>query len=43
MFVGTFEAAVQHAEANGRWLIVNLQEAEHFASHAINRDLWNRF
>jgi len=31
---------VEKAKAEGKWLLVNIQQAEVFASHTLNRDVW---
>lgn len=41
-FVGTFEEAMQFANGVSKWLLVNVQSADVFASHVLNRDVWAR-
>jgi len=31
---------VEKAKAEGKWILVNIQQAEVFASHTLNRDVW---
>lgn len=40
LYHGDFEAAKTHATDKGRWLLVNVQTADEFASHRLNRDTW---
>lgn len=40
LFDGDFDAAKTHATDKGRWLLVNIQTADEFASHRLNRDTW---
>jgi hypothetical protein len=40
MFEGDFEAAKAKASDKGLWLLVNVQTADEFASHMLNRDTW---
>jgi hypothetical protein len=40
LFKGSFEEAKAYASANGRWLILNIQNTAEFASHQLNRDTW---
>lgn len=40
LYHGDFEAAKAHATDKGRWLLVNVQTADEFASHRLNRDTW---
>ncbi|XP_076890023.1 plant UBX domain-containing protein 7-like isoform X2 [Bidens hawaiensis] len=40
MFQGQFEKAKEAANAQDRWLIVNLQSTKEFSSHMLNRDTW---
>jgi hypothetical protein len=40
VFTGDWEAAVAQAAQQGRWLMLNVQDAEEFASHRLNRDTW---
>ncbi|KAF6256723.1 hypothetical protein COO60DRAFT_1702203 [Scenedesmus sp. NREL 46B-D3] len=35
-----WEAAVAQAAQQGRWLLLNVQDAEEFATHRLNRDTW---
>uniref|UniRef100_A0A383VHQ7 UBX domain-containing protein n=1 Tax=Tetradesmus obliquus TaxID=3088 RepID=A0A383VHQ7_TETOB len=39
-FTGDWGAAVAQAAQQGRWLLVNVQDAEEFATHRLNRDTW---
>jgi hypothetical protein len=39
-FTGDWEAAVAQAAQQGRWLLLNVQDAEEFATHRLNRDTW---
>ncbi|WIA31804.1 hypothetical protein OEZ86_002672 [Tetradesmus obliquus] len=39
-FTGDWEAAVAQAAQQGRWLLVNVQDAEEFSTHRLNRDTW---
>lgn len=32
---------VEKAKSEGKWLLVNIQQAEVFASHQLNRDVWS--
>jgi hypothetical protein len=41
MFEGDFEAAKAKAADKGLWLLVNMQTADEFASHMLNRDTWS--
>ncbi|GAB0491778.1 hypothetical protein MMPV_003033 [Pyropia vietnamensis] len=41
-FVGTFDEAMQFANGVSKWLLVNVQAADVFASHVLNRDVWAR-
>lgn len=36
-----FEQVVEKAKTEGKWILVNIQQAEVFASHALNRDVWS--
>lgn len=36
-----FLKAVEKAKAEEKWLLVNVQQAEVFASHQLNRDVWS--
>lgn len=40
LFEGSFEAAKTHATDKGCWLLVNVQNADEFATHRLNRDTW---
>ena len=40
MFKGSFEEARAAAEAQGKLLMVNIQDEGEFASHQLNRDTW---
>lgn len=40
LYHGDFEAAKAHATDKGHWLLVNVQTADEFASHRLNRDTW---
>merc|ERR1712173_355074 len=31
---------IEKAKTEGKWVLVNIQQAEVFASHALNRDVW---
>jgi len=35
-----YYGAIEKAKADGKWLLVNIQQAEVFASHTLNRDVW---
>uniref|UniRef100_A0A914XJD2 UAS domain-containing protein n=1 Tax=Plectus sambesii TaxID=2011161 RepID=A0A914XJD2_9BILA len=37
---GNWESARHAAQTEGRWLLVNVQNAEEFACQALNRDVW---
>ncbi len=39
-FVGNFEVAVDMSNTEKKWLLVNIQHHEEFASHMLNRDTW---
>jgi hypothetical protein len=39
--VGSFEDAKLCAQQNGKWLLVNIVDANIFDSFALNRDVWN--
>ncbi|DAZ92571.1 TPA: hypothetical protein N0F65_012801 [Lagenidium giganteum] len=41
MFQGTYSSARQHANAERKWLLVNIQDEIVFASHMLNRDTWS--
>lgn len=40
VFKGTLEEACISGMENGKWLLVNIQTNEEFASHVLNRDIW---
>ncbi|KVH88295.1 plant UBX domain-containing protein 7-like isoform X2 [Cynara cardunculus var. scolymus] len=40
MYHGSFEKAKEAANAQDRWLLVNLQSTREFSSHMLNRDTW---
>lgn len=40
LYHGDFDAAKTHAADKGCWLLVNVQTADEFASHRLNRDTW---
>jgi len=33
--------AIEQAKSEGKWVLVNIQQAEVFASHQLNRDVWS--
>merc|ERR1740138_2055045 len=37
----TYYQTVEKAKEMGKWLLVNIQQAEVFASHTLNRDVWS--
>eukprot|EP00930_Biecheleria_cincta_P085726 TRINITY_DN75098_c0_g1_i1.p1 TRINITY_DN75098_c0_g1~~TRINITY_DN75098_c0_g1_i1.p1 ORF type:complete len:444 (-),score=91.23 TRINITY_DN75098_c0_g1_i1:142-1473(-) len=37
----SFRETVEKAKSEGKWLLVNIQQAEVFASHMLNRDVWS--
>merc|ERR1719221_201434 len=37
---GTFYQTIEKALAEKKWVLVNIQQAEVFASHTLNRDVW---
>lgn len=37
----TYYKTIEKAKAEGKWILVNIQQAEVFASHTLNRDVWN--
>lgn len=41
MHPGTFAEAKATAKAQNKWLMVNIQREDEFASHCLNRDVWN--
>jgi hypothetical protein len=42
-FNGDWEEARVSASEQSKWILVNIQSTEYFASHCLNRDLWNDF
>lgn len=38
---GPYYQIIEKAKAEGKWVLVNIQQAEVFASHALNRDVWS--
>ncbi|KFM26316.1 UBX domain-containing protein 7 [Auxenochlorella protothecoides] len=40
LFHGSFEDAKESAASKEQWLLLNLQAADQFASHQLNRDTW---
>eukprot|EP00879_Flechtneria_rotunda_P024710 GHRR01026216.1.p1 GENE.GHRR01026216.1~~GHRR01026216.1.p1 ORF type:complete len:153 (+),score=60.29 GHRR01026216.1:779-1237(+) len=42
LFQGDFELAKQAAAKQARWLLVNVQSADEFATHRLNRDTWSQ-
>lgn len=40
MYHGPFEKAKEAANAQDRWLLVNVQSTREFSSHMLNRDTW---
>jgi hypothetical protein len=38
---GTLTDAMKKAKEQKRWLLVNIQAADQFASHVLNRDIWS--
>eukprot|EP00411_Alexandrium_monilatum_P017502 CAMPEP_0175238486 /NCGR_PEP_ID=MMETSP0093-20121207/29059_1 /TAXON_ID=311494 /ORGANISM="Alexandrium monilatum, Strain CCMP3105" /LENGTH=450 /DNA_ID=CAMNT_0016532495 /DNA_START=1 /DNA_END=1353 /DNA_ORIENTATION=- len=36
-----FFQTIDKAKAEGKWVLVNIQQAEVFASHTLNRDVWS--
>lgn len=40
LFNGSFEEAKSKAVGQSQWLLVNVQSADEFASHQLNRDTW---
>ena len=40
LYSGDFDAAKRVAAKKNRWLLVNIQDVENFASHRLNRDTW---
>jgi hypothetical protein len=36
-----FFQVIEKGKAEGKWVLVNIQQAEVFASHTLNRDVWN--
>ncbi|KAG2448168.1 hypothetical protein HYH02_006753 [Chlamydomonas schloesseri] len=41
VYAGNAQMARAQAQAEGRWLLVNVQSATEFASHRLNRDTWS--
>jgi hypothetical protein len=41
MSSGTLTDVMKKAKEEKRWLLVNIQAAEEFASHVLNRDIWS--
>lgn len=37
----SYYEAIEKAKAAGKWILVNIQQAEVFASHKLNRDVWS--
>jgi len=37
----SYYQAIQKAKEEAKWLLVNIQQAEVFASHTLNRDVWS--
>ncbi len=40
LYSGDFSMAKRAAAKHDRWLLVNIQDVEDFASHELNRDTW---
>lgn len=40
LFLGGWPAAVAEAGRQGKWLLVNIQNSDEFATHRLNRDTW---
>lgn len=38
---GTFYGVIEQAKKEEKWILVNIQQAEVFASHQLNRDVWS--
>ena len=38
---GSYYQTIEKAKAEGKWVLVNIQQAEVFASHTLNRDVWS--
>lgn len=36
-----YYSAIEKAKSEGKWILVNIQQAEVFASHTLNRDVWS--
>mmetsp|Transcript_127435 Transcript_127435/g.354756 ORF Transcript_127435/g.354756 Transcript_127435/m.354756 type:complete len:450 (-) Transcript_127435:204-1553(-) len=36
-----YYAVIEKAKSEGKWVLVNIQQAEVFASHTLNRDVWS--
>jgi len=41
MYQGDWQSARDHAAKTGRWLMVNIQDAQEFQCQVLNRDLWS--
>ena len=41
MYQGDWQSARDHAARTGRWLMVNIQDAQEFQCQVLNRDLWS--
>ena len=41
IFQGNFVEAKETGAAVKKWLLVNVQDGREFASHTLNRDVWN--
>eukprot|EP00933_Yihiella_yeosuensis_P042030 TRINITY_DN3647_c0_g3_i1.p1 TRINITY_DN3647_c0_g3~~TRINITY_DN3647_c0_g3_i1.p1 ORF type:complete len:368 (+),score=84.81 TRINITY_DN3647_c0_g3_i1:338-1441(+) len=37
---GAYYETLEKAKSEGKWVLVNIQQAEVFASHTLNRDVW---
>ncbi|CAK9064353.1 UBX domain-containing protein 2 [Durusdinium trenchii] len=37
----SYYQTIEKAKAEGKWVLVNIQQAEVFASHTLNRDVWS--
>ncbi|CAE7505657.1 PUX7 [Symbiodinium pilosum] len=37
----SYYETIEKAKAEGKWVLVNIQQAEVFASHTLNRDVWS--
>ena len=40
IFRGTYSEVKANAKNNAKWLLVNIQDSQEFASHMLNRDVW---